>query len=377
MIAAAIIITLLYVFLMLFLLYGYFQVGDFYGKKVPPKSTFSVVIPLRNEAENLPHLFNSLLKLDYPTEKFEILLINDASEDASERLCEEFRQLHPQLNIQLLENIRKSGSPKKDAIQTAIKASQMEYILTTDADCILPEGWLREFDGLITTRRPDAVAGPVAYESKESKKSILNRFQELDLLSLQAATIGGFGVNIPFMCNGANFCYSKKAFLEVHGFEGNDHVGSGDDIFLLEKFQKRGLKITFLKSRAAIVSTNPAPHLSALFSQRIRWAAKTSAYRNTFGKLVGLVVFLMNLTLWTGAIAAVFKVFPSEVLALMFLMKFNVDFLLIFNSAKFFGRKNSLKSYFWSSIIYPFFSSTVAILSLFSGYEWKGRHFRK
>ena len=95
------------------------------------------------------------------------------------------------------------------------------------------------------------------------------------------------------------------------------------------------------------------------------------------GKAVGLIVFLMNFSLSAAFIAWIFNLFPSEVFLGMFLVKFNVDFLLIYRAATFFGRENSLKSYFWSSMFYPFFSSTVAILSLFSGYEWKDRRFKK
>ncbi|NJW54528.1 glycosyltransferase family 2 protein, partial [Salinimicrobium oceani] len=154
-------------------------------------------------------------------------------------------------------------------------------------------------------------------------------------------------------------------------------IASGDDVFLLEKFQQKGLKIAFLKSPEAVVATSPASGVGQMFSQRIRWAGKTSATKNSFGKAVGLIVFLMNFLLSAVFIAMIFGVFPHTVFLGMFLFKFNVDFLLIFRAANFFGRESSLKSYFWSSMIYPFFSSSVVILSIFSGYEWKGRRFKK
>lgn len=377
MITAAVILTLLYVLTMLFLLYGFFQVPDFSGKNSVSKATFSIVIALRNEAENLPALFDSLLHLQYPPEKFEILLINDDSTDASEALCREFRLKQPQLQIRLLQNVRRSGSPKKDAIHTAIGVATKEYILTTDADCVVPEAWLQEFSSIIEAHGVDVVAGPVRLKDEPAKKGFWRCFQEMDILSLQAATIGGFGVKKPFMCNGANFCYSKRAFLAVGGFEGNDSIASGDDVFLLEKFQEKGLKSTFLKSRKAIVETSPASDLKAMFTQRMRWAGKTAATGNGFGKGIGLLVFLMNFSLSAAVIAWLFGLFPLSVLAGMFLFKFNVDFLLIYRAADFLNRESSLKSYFLSSVFYPFFSSSVAILSIISGYEWKGRRFRK
>jgi hypothetical protein len=63
----------------------------------------------------------------------------------------------------------------------------------------------------------------------------LDHFQQLDLTSLQGATIGSFGLNKAFMCNGANFAYTKSLFEKLNGFDGNNKIASGDDVFLLQK----------------------------------------------------------------------------------------------------------------------------------------------
>ncbi len=366
--------TFLYAFLLLFLVYGFKKLPNFFRNKTAPETGFSVIIPFRNEAKNLPQLLHSLKMLNYPKELFEIILVNDASEDTSEEFCKNFAENNPELDLKLLQNKRTSGSPKKDALTTGIKFAKKEYIITTDADCMLPQDWLKEFDAGITGTGVEMIAGPVA---PVPKNGFLNSFQELDLYSLQAATMGGFGVDLPFMCNGANFCYSKKAFLKVNGFTGNEGIASGDDIFLLEKFRQEGFKTTFLKSKAAVATTHLQPTFKGLISQRIRWAAKTSAYKGFFGKAVGLTVLFMNFGLVLAFVAVAAGVFPFQILFFPFLLKFNVDFLLIYSGAQFFDREKVLKNYFFSSLIYPFFSSYVAILSLFSGYQWKGRPFKK
>ncbi|MEG9327823.1 glycosyltransferase [Salinimicrobium catena] len=368
------IISFLYVFLLLFLLYGLRKLPDFYGKNSAPKTAFSILIPFRNEAESLPKLLHSLKQLKYPTELFEVILINDASEDASEAICTSFISENPQLNVSLLQNQRNSGSPKKDALTTGIRAAKNAIIATTDADCRLPETWLQNIDAIIETEKAEFVAGPVTVIPK---KGFWNGFQELDIFSLQAATMGSFGVDLPIMCNGANLCYSKEAFLNVNGYSGNEGIASGDDIFLLEKFQKAGLKTKFLRSRAAIVQTTLQPDLKNLISQRVRWAAKTSAYKSFFAKIVGLTVLLMNLGLVMAFLGFVTGLLPLQALGLPFLLKFNADFILIYQGARFFDREKAMKTYLFSSLIYPFFSSYVAVISLFGGYNWKGRRFRK
>ena len=371
------VLCVLYISALLYLLFGFHQLNNF-GKNTPPKMAFSVVIPLRNEAENLPGLFASLRKLSYPKELFEILLINDASEDASEALCKAFIKSEKGQNIRLLQNDRRSNSPKKDAINTGVLEATKEFIVTTDADCVLPQKWLQEFNTCLVATGSKLLAGPVMIGREEgSKMSFLNLFQKIDFLSLQMATMGGFGVKQAFMCNGANLCYEKAAFHQLKGYEGNDSISSGDDVFLLEKFRRNGLKIGFLKSQFAVVLTAAQPNIKALIQQRIRWAGKMTSTNDIFGKFLGVLVLLMNLLLVVSLFAVIFKLFPTGTFLFLFLLKFNVDFILIYSSSNFFGNEKLLKNYFWCSAVYPFFSSYVALMAIFCGYSWKGRRFKK
>ncbi len=378
MIALGALIIFLYAGLLLFLLFGFRKIPTYNGRQAKDFRRFSIVIPFRNEAENLKQLFQSLTQLKYQKGHFEIIFVNDASEDNSVALCEEFQNKHPELNIRVIHSVRKTDAPKKDAITTAVEMAKNDYVLTTDADCKVPKNWLLEFNSFLEETSCRMVAAPVKIGVKENEKGgFLKIYQQIDFLSLQGATIGGFGVEKPFMCNGANLCYEKSSFKEVNGFLGNENIASGDDLFLLEKFQKRHFKTGFLKSNRAAVFTLAQPDLRSLFSQRIRWAAKTSAYNNFFGKLVAVSVFLMNFFLVAGALAVALGYFPEKVFLFFFLVKFNVDFFIIYKTSIFFGSEKSMKNYFWCSFIYPVFSSVVALLSLFSGFRWKDRSFKK
>lgn len=384
-------ITGLYLTLMLALLIGWKKIPKFKLKHSPPEISFSIIIPYRNEAENLPVLLDSLLKLKYPGSLFEILLVNDSSEDGSGKICADFKTRYPELQISFLENHRISASPKKDAILTAIKIARHPYILTTDADCKLPVFWLQAFNEKILETEAKLIAGPVTtfktrlIANKDLKKEIkkekrrlkyFHAFQEMDFLSLQIAGAGGFGLKKAFMCNGANLCYSKSAFFAVEGFSGNGEISSGDDVFLLQKFVEKKLEIAFLKCEEAIVLTKPQQDLAALISQRIRWAAKTPAYKSPFAKLIGLSVLVMNFSLLLGGLLTFFDIITYQPVLLAFFFKFNMDFALLFYSAEFFDRKDILRNYFWSSLVYPVFSTAVAFMSLFKKFEWKGREFR-
>lgn len=387
MILFSLIITIIYLLLIGSFIFGFDKVSEFKLEDIPAKTRFSIVIPFRNEAENLPVLLKSIETLNYPKHLFEIIFVDDDSEDDSVEIIQIALKIKPingvyternrsdQSNIQIIINKRKTNSPKKDAITSAIEKAKYAWIITTDADCQLPQFWLDSFDEYIQKSNAVCIAAPVTYNTDNS---FLNRFQILDILSLQGATIGGFGLQKPFLCNGANLAYKKSIFIEVKGFEGNTNIASGDDIFLLEKINKtHPNQLHYLKCEQAIVTTLSQPTWRLLIGQRMRWAAKTSAYNNWFGKLTGLVVMLMNALLLIGLTLSIIGVLNFKILFYILVIKINIDFFLIYKSASFFNQKPILKSYIFGVLIYPFFSVYVACISSFSGYKWKGRHFKK
>ena len=370
MILLSLIITLLYAFLLLSFIIGFDKVSRFKLKKTELKTNFSIIIPFRNEAENLPQLLDSLNNLDYPKELFEILMVDDESEDKSVEIIKKIS-----IRVSILNNNRTSNSPKKDAITTAILKAKHSWIVTTDADCILPKKWLQNLNAFILGNKVEMVCGPVNYIQP---KNFLERFQQLELMSLMSATIGGFGLQKPFMCNGANLAYSKALYEELNGFQGNNNIASGDDIFLLEKALNHDKsKVAFLKAQDSIVLTKPASSFKQMVQQRIRWASKSTHYKNGFGKLSGFLIFLMNALILILFVLSIFKLVDFFILLYFFTAKFLLDLFLMLKMATFFNNKKLIYSYPLCSLLYPFFSVFIVVNSVFTSYEWKGRHFRK
>ena len=374
MILLSISISLVYLILIWRFVYGFGKIPDFTLKNLEHTTKFSVLIAFRNEAENLPALLESIENLNYPTHLFEIIFIDDESTDDSSQIITSFFNKKKQ-NFKVIPNHRLTHSPKKDAIATAINIAEHEWIVTTDADCFLPKYWLDSFDEFIQTTNTACIAAPVTYNLE---KPFLNGFQTLDILSLQGATIGGFGIKKPFLCNGANFAYTKAIFKAMNGFEGNTDIASGDDVFMLEKVAKnRANELHYLKCEQAIVKTNAQSTWGSLIEQRLRWASKTSAYNSSFGKITGLIVLLMNVLTISVIILLLLGCFPLKALFYVLVIKFNIDFYLISKTATFFNQKKVFESYMPSFFIYPFFSVYVAFLSIFKTYNWKGRTFKK
>lgn len=369
----ALIITLFYVVLIGSFVFGFDKVKEFQLKDIPAKTNFTVIVPFRNEAEHLPSLLKSISELNYPKDRFEFIFVDDESTDESVKLIEKF-QRNFRNSSKIINNNRHTNAPKKDAISSAIIQAKHEWIVTTDADCMLPKYWLDTLDCFIQSHDVKCIVAPVTYTKVNS---FFKRFQTLDFLSLQGATIGGFGIKKPFLCNGANLAYKKSFFFDLKGFEGNTDISSGDDIFLLEKaMKKEPQQVYYLKSLHATVSTIPETNLKSLIDQRLRWAAKTSNYGNLFGKLTGISVLFMNAFIICLLMITAVGIVHPKVLVYTFFIKFGLDFLLLFKAVRFFNQEQYLLSYFFASILYPFFSVFVAFASIFKGYEWKDRTFR-
>jgi cellulose synthase/poly-beta-1,6-N-acetylglucosamine synthase-like glycosyltransferase len=359
-------ILMMYVLFISALIFGFGKIAKKKVIDLKPKTTFSIVVPFRNEAENLPKLLHSISLLNYPKELFEVILVDDDSDD-------EFRIMNYEFEIRCIDNNRKSNSPKKDAIETAIKIAKNDWIITTDADCLVQKDWLLTFDNYIQTTNKKMVAAGVCYLPK---KGFLHDFQTLDFLSLQGATIGSFGIGKPFICNGANFAYAKKFFHDLNGFDGNENIASGDDVFLLQKaVLKEPKAVGFLHNSKSIVATQTVNTWKELFIQRVRWAAKSTGYSSVFGKTLAQIVFAANFCWVLCFVLWLIGKLDQNYFMLFIGSKFLIDLILLQKTSYFF--KTKLSWVLLSSFLYPFFSSTVALYSLFGKYTWKGRQFKK
>tara|TARA_R110000850_G_scaffold190308_4_gene316235 strand:+ start:10277 stop:11404 length:1128 start_codon:yes stop_codon:yes gene_type:complete len=365
----------LYVVLMGLFGVGFFLLKTFSAQKRKSRTTFTLVIPFRNEAENLPALMNSIKKLKYPEELIEILFVNDASEDASVTAIQKFILNRKPKEWTLINNERKSGSPKKDAITLAVSKATHDWIFTTDADCILPEGLLKNLDAFIQNTPSKLIAGPVL--ALPENRFFISHYQFLESMTLAGVTMGAFGMGKPLMSNGAHLAYKKSAFEAVNGFEGNDHIASGDDLFLLEKMQATFPgEVHFLKNKAQVVFTKTERDWSRVVQQRVRWAAKTAGYKSLFSKFTGIVVLAANVSL----LIAFLMLFQSEsgvFFLVLILLKWGADEVFLYQINAFFKREIHWIYLRLMAFLYPVLTTYIAARALFGSYKWKGRTFKK
>lgn len=335
------------------------------------KPFVSVVVAFRNEENNLPALLKHIQAQNYPSHLFEVLLCDDFSEDQSAFICQTFTRKNK--NFRLISLMADGQHGKKAALKRGIEQAAGDIIITTDADCSMGSKWLESIVHPFIYSNIEFLAGPVKIIT-DPKNKLFSGMQALEFMSLTGASAGAAGITHPIMCNGANLAFRKKGWAElIHDVSGKK-LASGDDVFLLHAFQKKYPgKIIFLKDRKAIVSTRAANSLKMFFSQRMRWAGKSTGYSDIFTLFTGFVVAALNIFLVVSLLAALFNPFLLLPLAAMWLAKIVVDFILLFRVAGFLKQKKLLFLYLPLALLYPIYVSTTIFLAIFAGNAWKSR----
>lgn len=335
----------------------------------------SVVVVARNEEENIATCLDSLLAQNYPLDKFQIIVVDDHSTDSTFKIISSYSEKNIQINcLQLDRNV----TGKKQGITKAVGFSSSELIVTTDADCKMGVSWLSSIASFYENTNAKMIVAPVAFYDE---KTIFEKMQSLEFMALIACGGASLFFKKATMCNGANLAYTKRAFLEVNGFEKNESKASGDDVLLMYKINELFPgKVLFLKNSEAIVYTKPVDSIKKFAQQRKRWASKGFLALNAETKRVSILVYLFCAYLVFVPLIGAFCLsntpfYPLFIGICLILIgiKCIIDFLLLFLSASFFGKKGLLVFFIPEQIIYIVYVVFFGLLGSVGKYEWKGR----
>lgn len=342
--------------------------GDPEGSRV---TKVSLAVPFRNESGNLPSLLSCIAGLSYPPGLLEVILVDDHSTDDGKQVAEKWlkRNSFP-FSIRLTDPGQDQG--KKAALTTGINNATGDLVVTTDADCRFGPGWLQSLVSSYEISSPKMLWGPVAYEAGRGPAS---RFFLLEFMGLVASGAGAAGNGNPFLCNGANLAFEKKAFEEVGGYHGNESFASGDDVFLLHKFKRSfgASSLVFVKHEDAVVSTQAPAGLLSFLGQRLRWASKSRGYKDRQAVRVAVAVYLVNLALFLLALGIAFNPWMAIPFSALYIIKVVSDTRLLFRSARFFGKRINRIEILLFGLAYIPYVTLTGLLSVLFSYRWKGR----
>ena len=339
------------------------------------QNTFvSIIVPARNEEDNISNLINSIQQQTYPQACYELIIVDDCSTDRTAEIVKKYSDSNIKL-IALSDYLdeKNINAYKKKAIEIGIKVSSGTLIITTDADCTMCENWLQEIVNCFETNQPKMIVMPVKINYSNR---FIEIFQSLDFMCLQGITGASVQKKFHGMCNGANLAYTKSVFEEVGGFSGIDHIASGDDLLLMQKIAKKyAHEIMYLKSVEVIVKTIPANTVKAFFNQRIRWASKAEKYEDKRMLPVLVLVYFFNLGLLTMMSLALLKHTQTTIngFLLFMIIKTGIELIFLYPVSKFFGERKLLWLF---PIFQPFhivYTVSAGFLGKFGTYKWKGR----
>lgn len=331
------------------------------------KTKVSVLIAARNEEKNIENLLLSLYNQTFEKELFEVIIIDDRSEDKTREIIDTFINNNKDFNIQVYTS---ENQGKKAAISQALHKAKNDLVIVTDADCILNTTWIESIVAYYQKSKSKMILAPVLLTPSNT---MFEKIQVLEHLSLIGSTAGSAAIGFPVMCNGANMAYERNAALEVEKYRHDFDIPSGDDMFLLEQFVKNfGYKnVKFLLSKSAIVKTKTCETIKDFFKQRRRWVSKTKSYTNWKIIVTALIVFFFNISIISLFISAFFIPALWSLYILFTLLKFFVDFPLLKKITNFMNQSNLMKWALPLEFIYPFYVTFTAISGLLINVSWK------
>lgn len=335
------------------------------------ENTFTIILPIRNEEANVENLLIQFDHQSYPKSQYEVIVVDDNSEDNSSNIV---KSLVDKVSYKLIYLDSKEQIGKKSSITKGVLNATNDIIITIDGDCSVGYHWLKSHASSYIKEETVMIAGPVVMFGD----SLVADFQLVEFSSLIGVGAAALNSGNPLTCNGANMSYRRKVFLEVNGYHGNEHIPSGDDEFLLQKIASKYPKgIQFLKNKQAIVRTPAKENFIELMNQRLRWSSKWKYHKGLFPKLSSLYFFLDYLVYLVAGVIILSKGGQFNLYLTIVALRVLFDLIFIVSLSRFFELSlfKTIFIGFILHVIYPVFVAFLGLASIFGTYSWKGRKY--
>lgn len=328
----------------------------------------SIIIPARNEESNIKNAIQSISQSNYPLEKYEIIAVNDRSNDKTPEILDKLKTEIVNLKVVHIteDSQKKNLKGKPGAIQAGIDISSGDIIMMTDADCVVNPDWISTVSSYFTNEKVGLVPSFTLIKSK----SIFGHIQALEWLYLHTLASGGVGLNKPMGCYGNNLTVRRSAFDKVGGYE-KIKFSVTEDLSLLQAIHSAGFDVHYITDYKATVTTLPLNSFKEYVSQKRRWALGGL----TLGWIAAAFV-LTTLSVWLGFILSLTS--GNYLIAFLFLfLRMLIDFVTYTPSAI---KLKQSKKLLYSPLALPFFfifELIIPFLLINTTIEWKGQKFNK
>lgn len=264
------------------------------GPSVKGQPYVSVIIAARNEEDFIEQCLASIIAVDYPKEKLEIIAVDDGSTDRTEEIMRLMAERHP--NFKILHTGQTEGNlrGKVNALTIGIESSQGEILMFTDADCRVPESWVRETVSLF-----DDETGIVGgYTLLDTHKSF-EGMQALDWFFLFSLAASGAGLGVPLTVIGNNLSVRKEAYELTGGFRKINFSVTEDYALVRAILRKSNFKVKFPLNPGTLIKSKSCSNLRELYRQKKRWGIG-GLDMIFLGMLIMAIGYISKLLLLTG-----------------------------------------------------------------------------
>jgi biofilm PGA synthesis N-glycosyltransferase PgaC len=326
--------------------------------------SLSIVIAARNEESRILPCLKSLEEIEYPQDKFEVIFIDDSSTDKTAEIIASFSGKHKNWRLITIEKKCDQLLGKKNALLQGIKKSKGEIIFTTDADCIVPPGWLK---GMVKYFTP-GVSMVMGYSPLEPGKGSLYRFLQFDNLFSAIAAAAPTKLGYPFTSVGRNLAYRKDAYHNAGGFLALKNFRSGDDIHLTTRFRYLNTgKIDYCAEPATFVKTLLPGGVNDIIHQQIRKNSKT------FQLTMSSIIFSLMIAMYYILLIVLPVFFPVwfKIWFYSLIVKFLLEYINLLKAAYIFKQKSLIAYIPFMQLLYPVNITLFSLLGILQFYHWK------
>jgi cellulose synthase/poly-beta-1,6-N-acetylglucosamine synthase-like glycosyltransferase len=328
----------------------------------------SVIVVGRNEAEQIDACLNSLLGCDYPADALEIVFVDDHSNDGTLELARGVAlTASDRLVVHSAPDDPADWGPKKRALAYGVARSSGEFLLLTDADCVVPKLWIRSLVERFG-ERTGVVIGPAM---PPRRRGLLNRMHYLERLTVNVtmAAATGFG-SVASAC-GNSIAYRRRAWEGLPGFP-HPTLPSGDDDLMAQAVRTAGWEVGLAASSAALVQDLRSPTMQRELQAAVRHQSTARLYPMRWRALY-LLTIIANVLILATAVLACFHAEAAIMLVVTLLMKLPLDVLPARSYAKRIGAPVGLAEIAIGSLLLPLYVSFKPMLLALPHFEWRGR----
>ena len=363
----------LYCATLLFFFAGLFKKG---GRQSVLKPFVSIVIPAKNEAKNIINILNNLSQQTYPEDLFEVIVVDDKSQDYTATIVNDFMGNISNLQLLSTAGVESSLRYKKHPLNLGIRKSQGEILLLTDADCTVSSNWISAMVSSFT----ENVGMVIGYSEASPVRTITQKLEALDFLMLLSAARGSAALGDPYACTGQNLAYRRQAFDAVEGFSAFASQVGGDDTLLMQQIKRQtSWEIVFSPDPDSFVKSTPQETAWGFITQRIRWATDTLQVWKTDPLFFGIIVvtFLANLLSLTFPFMLFNNPQLIPIVCYGLCAKFAVEGAVMLKGTSFFNRQELRSVYLlWFLLQIPYITF-MGLLSFFGNFlPWGGKQNR-